>query len=243
MNINDPLDRDKEEAEEGESKDIAPGFPDVDDCFHGFYAEFVPTGDGAQKTVSGADSYIGNTLELEYRGSGKEKHLVLVAKNGVSLGPVPHRVNLRLERLLDAGWDVTVMFSLITYSQDDKKFFAEVAFMCLNPDQPDNVHEALEEYVRQQTKRLKGGDHPLLSLTQKEFEKVVSTNGEWCLTAGAPLTKKQKNRMKYRNRQSFSEKLIDMSADHNIGCSIASVVFMALLFLIAGVIIWAIFFR
>lgn len=248
MNINDPLERDSEESEESEASEsesskASPGFPDVSDCYFGFYAEFLPKGDGAQKTVSGADCYIGSELQIERRGSGKDSHLVLIARNGISLGPVPHRVNARLERLLDNGWEVKSLLSLVTYTQDDKKFYAEAAFMCFAPDMSHKVQGAMEEYARQQTKRIKGGDHPSLVLSQENFERVVSSNGGWYMTPRAELTKKQKNRMSYKSHQSLSDRLVDMSTVHEKGCAVLAVIFMALLFLAAGFIIWLIFYR
>ncbi len=86
--------------------------------------------------------------------------------------------------------------------------------------------------------RIKGGDHPLTSLTQGQFEKVIESQGDWYLTHQAPLPKKDENKIIFKRRQNFTDKLIDLSIEHRIGCSIISIlIFIVIIAAIIALVI------
>ena len=109
--------------------------------------------------------------------------------------------------------------------------------MAINPEGTEAA-ESLRGFVKRILKRIKGGDHPHVALTQEQFEKVLETRGEWCMTRGAPMPEKRKGEVVFKRRQSRTEYLQGLSYEHRVGCSIASWSFIALVVVGIVLLVW-----
>ncbi len=262
MNITDPLD--KQNNLDDSTENESPKLPRVNDCFFGLYIDFMPEDSNAQKFLANSASYIGLELCLQEidatsgsagdadAGSGSDNdagagadansssknNLWIAAKNGNAIAKVPNKYAKELYAALSEGWNITALISMVTYSKKEGKFFVEAAFMGISPNCDEPLCNALQKFESHQIKRIKGGDHPTIGLSQSQFEKVIETGGEWYMTKIAKLTDDQKKRMSYKKSQSLTGKMVDMSQNHQRGCAFASTI---ILLAMAALIVWAIF--
>lgn len=254
MNITDPLDKQKNFGEtEVESDDAGNNaksskIPRANECFFGLYVDLMPVDKDAQKFLANDASYVGMELCLKNKPSdiqsadadsnlASTSSLWIEAKNGNPIAKVPDEYAQKLFALMSENWDIFALLSMVTYSKKEGKFFAEIAFMCISPNCDEATNCSLHKFIDHQTRRIKGGDHPTISLGQKQFEKVIETGGEWYMTKIAKLSDDQKKRMSYKKSQSLTGKIVDTSLSHQKGCAAASTI---ILLIMAGLIIWGV---
>jgi hypothetical protein len=248
VNIDEAEEEQQEEEQEEEQPAEESEYPRAEDCYLGMYVTFRPQSKEGQGTMTSAECAIGAKVDIVFPDSensegdaqddDREKVDVptFVGRSGGQLAPVPDKEAATLQKLHDEGWDIEAVLSLVMYRQKDHVFSGEVAIFCYD-SQMENV-SAIVEFKRQSIKRIKGGDHPKISLHQKNFEKVLSSNGEWFMTKGEPLPKLGKGEAYFKKRQTATDKMVDMSIEHRAGCTVASTAGLVVIVLLIIGLIW-----
>ncbi|MCR5845416.1 MAG: hypothetical protein K6G78_02470 [bacterium] len=237
MNINKATDPNKPEAPSTAIDSAEPrpeGAPRVSDHYAAFTFTVAGSEDNDLAKLSSTNCSIGERLPLSFEDGGK---VVLMTRGRNLLAVVPQEHAARLRELDARGWEIVITPLLVLYTQESKSFSGEFAAMAINP-QGAEVAESLRGFVRRILKRIKGGDHPHVTLTQEQFEKVLETRGEWCVTRGAPMPEKRKGEVVFKRRQSRTEYLQGLSYEHRVGCSIASWSFIALVVVGIVLLVW-----
>ncbi len=193
----------------------------------------------SSKGSNGRNSSKGNKHRSENHEKGCGKIATLSSRSDRFLSGLTQEESDKLYALAQEGWEITAIVTLVTFNMQKSRYTGEATFMCYNPKVEEARH-AIEKFERTTIKRVKGGDHPSAKLSQKEFDKVLETDGEWFYTKMTPLPKLPKGEAYYKKRQSWSDRLIDMSLEHRVGCSIVS---FAVIALVIVVVLLIVFFR
>ena len=233
---------------DGGGKAAETALPRVGERYKAFIIAPVaePTDDIDQKFIAGADCGIGSEVRIVFPGEDEGKSegnrgavarsvpaggISIESRSGRPIGRVTGAVADKIIEYQTRGWDVTAHLTLITLDRERREFSTEVVVFCLSPED-DAIHEALQKFKRGLLRRIKRGENPKPQLTQKDFERVVRTGGEWCYTAIAKEPELRDDEAFFKRRQSLADRVADLGMDHRIGCSIASIVIIAAIVLL-----------
>lgn len=224
-----------------------PKHPVVDEHYHGFYANFSARSKEARGLLASSECIIGTRLYPVF----EQKMDLPSGDDDVSSGPRTLRLDARnarplaelhpfdaepLLRLHDKGWIIDARLSLVVYSEEDKTFRGEAAFICYDP----SCKIPLENFAKNIVRRIGGGEHPGLSLSQEQFNRVLDSNGAWYLTKAVPLPEREQGEVIFKRHRSWSDVLVEAAVEGNVGCKFASIAFWVALALLA---IWFFFLR
>lgn len=231
-------------------RDEPSAVPRVGDRYKAFVVEPVskPSEDPDEKFVAGADCGIGSEVRILFPGEGVTNgspnsptgrggtgtatgELTIESRSGRPIGRVTGAVADKILEYRARGWEVTAHLTLITLDREQREFSTEAVVFCISPEE-DSVREALLKFKKGLLRRIKRGENPKPQLSQKEFERVVRTRGEWCYTAVAREPELGKDEAFFKRRQSLADRVADLGMDHRIGCSIASIVIIAVIILL-----------
>lgn len=231
MNINDPLNMaDPDELDRESDNDSAEDLDEssyVENNYWGFNAEFEARDDGGAEFLTSPAGHIGCELNLTIeRDQHDDPVALLQTPAGKTVGQLPEFQTRRLASLLEQGWEARALLVLVSCSTDQKRFFGEVSVLCRNPQGVLGQRE-FDEFCKQMLTRIKGGDHPAVALDQQQFDNVVRSGGTWAITPAAKMLYKKGQRLSYKRRLSWSDRMVAYAMGHRSGCSAASIVFLA----------------
>ncbi|MDR2109340.1 MAG: hypothetical protein LBP28_07800 [Coriobacteriales bacterium] len=229
-------------------------FVPVASCYDGFYASFVPAGRDGEIYLAGGEGVIGSPLAFraavaatapeglpgaaaaapegaattaaaEPAKLGAAPELQLLNHAGLTIARLDADTSKRLTDHINSGWQVTLLLSLVLYSQKLRSHTAELACLCYDPA----FAETFEAFARNIAFRVRKGDHPALALSQDQFIRVVESRGAWYLTRSEALPAREPGVIVYKRRRSLGEGLVEQAYQGKRGCKLAAIGFWALL--------------
>ena len=182
------------------------------------------------RAMAGSECTIGCRLGIDFSDDGG---VTLLSPRSTMLGSLSPDDAAAVNSCRERGWDVEARLELVAWSQEDGAWSGEIAIVCRDGSDPE-IATALEGFSKRLATRIRGGDHPSPALSQGQFEKVLESGGQWCLTDPAPLPSKNGGKTVFRRHQTFTDKLVEASMEHRAGCTVAS--FAALAVIVAAIV-------
>lgn len=188
------------------------------DHYLGFLAWVDATDGEGGRAMAGAECTIGSRLSLEVADDGT---VTVLSPRNTPIGNLPDDAAAKVISTMNRGWEVVARLELVGWDSEEDVYSGEIAIVCHDPSDPE-IHAAVTGFSSRLATRIRGGDHPTPCLSQGEFEKVVESGGQWCLTKMAPLPSRKDGIMVFRRRQTFTDRLVESSMEHRAGCTIAT---------------------
>ncbi|MDR2957860.1 MAG: hypothetical protein LBU61_06775 [Coriobacteriales bacterium] len=226
----------KPEPETEQNTGPAIQYPAVDDCYLGFYQRFSPDGKAGWQFLAGVEGIIGTQVRTR---AVSDKRELLGIDNRV-IGFAEGAEISHLNALEQAGWLVECRLSLSVYHPDQKSYSGEVAWIAYN-SAIDKKWQAFQAFIDNLTFRIAFGTHPGLALDQQQFEQVLRSKGQWCLTKDVPIDPLPSGALIHKRSRSLADRLVHTAIQHRLGCNIAAWVFIALLLIAAGIALYVVF--
>ena len=210
-----------------------------DTRYFGTYCRLDETSGDSGIIVDGNSWPIGSELELtpqlHVTARGKEVPRVVLGKGDKAAGFVPEGAFKQLKKCLDADWTCRAIVSLVVYDKLAEKHWVEAALFCY----PEELSESMGVFVSNMAARIAKGEHPVVSLSEKELSYVLDSKGAWVQTKPQPLPELAKGSAYYKTKQTLTERLAWQAASGNKGCVVAIV---AVVVVVVALVVFA-FFR
>lgn len=191
------------------------------------------------KFLSSSESVIGSPVTLVFNTDEDGRASVgIESSRGYPLGHFSPEFSTRLSQLKQEGLICKAYLSTVVFAESSGMFWGEFAVICYAPGND----TAWEHYCVNLRARIANGDHPDMHLGEKNRERVIESNGEWCLNKSVPYDKLERGVVYYKKRRSWSDALVEMAVGGNIGCKVGSWVCFIVLVLALVFFVWRWFF-
>jgi hypothetical protein len=211
-------------------------YPKVKQVYSGFYLRFDPDTTEGYHLLASSNCIIGTRLYPLFESDAVDDPIVhLDARHQQRLADLSSTDADHLATLRRQNWIIQINLATVFYEESSRRFWGEAAVMAYNPRADCDI-TSVETFIGHLVRRIKGGEHPTLGLSQHQFEHVLESNGAWYLTSMLPLPKIKSGEVVFKRRMSPTERLTEAAAEGNKGCLVASILFWILL--VAGVIWW-----
>ncbi len=214
--------------------------PKVQQVYEGFYARFNPDDDEGYRLLAGANCIIGTNLYPVFASDDGENPTVHIeARHEQHLARFDRKTSERLNQLKQRGWVIQLNLSAVFYEESSHRFWGEVAVMTYDPQANCDL-VALKTFINHMVRRIRGGEHPNIALSQKQFEQVMESKGSWYLTRPVPLPATKSGEIIFKRKMSPTEHLTEAAANGNKGCMVTGILFWIA---VIAAIIWWFFLR
>lgn len=201
--------------------------------YYGTYCLLDETSGDSGIKVDGNSWPIGSEVELtpqlHVTERGKEVPRVVVGRKDQAAGFVPQDAFKHLKKAMDENWVCRAFPSAVIFDKTTDKYTVEIALMCYPLEQ----REAFDVFVERIAERIAKGEHPAVTLSEKERAHVLESNGQWSATKSQELPKLPKGRAYFKTRRTFTEGLALSAASGHYGkliaCILAVVVVIAVI--------------
>lgn len=192
--------------------------------YHGSYAKFITEDRNTAASFMGTDNIVGDRFTIESHYENGERTGWVVNRFGKPIGEIDQSVLDRVEVLKAKGWTVCALLVFVAFTEEPAPgyYWGEVALIAYDPKN----EEAFSNWVDLVGTKLAGGVRPDLKLGTKGFNQVLESNGSWFPTGRHQLPPKQKGTAFVKTERSSTERLVNQARKGNIGCTVASWVFL-----------------
>jgi hypothetical protein len=211
-----------------------------DQTYYATYCRLESTNADSHVTVDGNTLVIGAELaftpQVHLTEKGKEVARIVLGRGNQAMGFLPDDVYKRVEKLRDAGWICRAFTSVAVFDKLENAYWSEVAIFCYEQE----GQEIFDTFVNGMVKRIAQGEHPAVSLSPKELEQVIESQGSWLGTKQLKLPKLAAGSAYYKTKRTMTENLAYAAAEGNKGCYAGLFV---VVFTIIFSIVWFLFLR
>lgn len=192
--------------------------------YYGTYAKFITEDRNTAASFMGTDNIVGDRYTIEARYNDGKREGWVVNRFGKPVGEVDDALLDEVEVLKAKGWTVWALLVFVAFTEDPAPgyYWGEVAVIAYDPKH----EQAFSNWVNLVGNKLASGVRPDLKLGTKGFNQVLESNGDWFPSGRHQLPAKQKGTAFVKTERSSTERLVNQARKGNIGCTVASWVFL-----------------
>ena len=201
----------------------------MDQSYEGFYAEYDTPSKNVGSMLMGADSLVGDDLQVDFRTEDGRVVAWLLNKFGAEVGFLDAEGSRKLQLANARDQKIRVLLSFVAYSDTPEPghYWGEVAVICFNPA----YSEEMDAFADRIGARMADGVRPAINLGSSAVRKIFDEQ-DWMPADTVPLPKKEKGMAVLKDHQSMSEKMIEQGRARNKGCYVVSWAFIIVVVLV-----------
>ena len=201
----------------------------MDQSYEGFYAEYDTPSKNVGSMLMGADSLVGDDLQVDFRTEDGRVVAWLLNKFGAEVGFLDAEGSRKLQLANARDQKIRVLLSFVAYSDTPEPghYWGEVAVICFNPA----YSEEMDAFADRIGARMADGVRPAINLGSSAVRKIFDEQ-DWVPADTVPLPKKEKGMAVLKDHQSMSEKMIEQGRARNKGCYVVSWAFIIVVVLV-----------
>lgn len=210
------------------------------ETYYATYCRLDTTSGDSHVNVEGNSVVVGSELalteQLHVTERGKELGRIVISRGDQAFGFLPAPVYKQVAKFMADGWTCRAFAVVDIFDKRVNEHTVEVAVFCY----PSVEGEIFNIYIGGLEKRIAKGEHPVVTLSQKELERVVETHGAWDGAKSQKLPKLEKGSAYYKTRRTFTENMALAAAEGNKGCWAGLFI---VTFIVIFTILWFLFLR
>ena len=198
--------------------------------YYATYCRFTAHGKDEFAALLGADSIVGDQLQIVLEPAGQQSQAVLVNRFGARIGTINPDMTEQIQLAQARGWHTGALLASVYLSDTDDgaSYWGEVVVLC-HADDP-----AFSTFATTLSGALAQGIRPNVELGESGVDQVIQSGGAWLPTGRTPLPDTQKGTALVKDRMSPNEHVVELARKRNPGCMAAGVAFI--LALVAGAV-------
>ena len=188
------------------------------------YTRFDTVDKEAAAAFLGADNIIGSRFSIEHEITPELNRAWIVNPFGKKMGYLNSDIAEKVDLCKAKGWTTVALLALVAFSEEPAPglYWGEVVIISYDP-----AYEiAFSTFVEGISKQLSKGIRPNVVLGPDALQKVLDTQGSWVPADRVALPKKEKGTAWVKTQQTGTEALVEQARKGNIGCTIASWIFL-----------------
>ena len=171
------------------------------------YARFDTVDKEAAAAFLGADNIVGDTFTVDHEITPDSNKAWIVNPFGKKMGYLSPKVAEQVDLCKAKGWNTVAILALVAFSEQPEPglYWGEVVIISYDPA----YESAFSTFVEGIRKQISKGVRPKVKLGPDSLQKIIDTQGAWLKT-----------------ERSGTEALVEQARKGNIGCTIASWIFL-----------------
>lgn len=188
------------------------------------YARFKTVDKEAAASFFGADNIIGDTFTIDHEITPNSNRAWIVNPFGKKMGYLSSKVASQVDICKAKGWNTVAILALVAFSEEPApgEYWGEVVIISYDPA----YESAFSIFVEKIQKEISKGIRPKVSLGPDSLKKIIDNHGNWVPSDRVALPKKEKGTAWVKTEKSGTEALVEQARKGNIGCTIASWIFL-----------------
>jgi len=196
------------------------------DIYSGFYARFDTVSKKEASQLLGSDNLVGDIYEIEFRLEDKRRIAWLKNRFGAVVGFFGEDTSRELSLAEARGWKISALLSFVAYTDSPApgEYWGEAAIVCFDPQE----EAVFSVFLEGLSKVMAEGLRLNVELGKQGVAQVLANKGKWTPKNTVPLPGKEKGVAFLKTRRGLNEGLVELARQRNVGCYIASWLFVAL---------------
>lgn len=188
------------------------------------YARFDTVDKEAAAAFLGADNIVGDTFTVDHEITPDSNKAWIVNPFGKKMGYLSPKVAEQVDLCKAKGWNTVAILALVAFSEQPEPglYWGEVVIISYDPA----YESAFSTFVEGIRKQISKGVRPKVKLGPDSLQKIIDNQGAWLPSDRVALPKKEKGTAWVKTERSGTEALVKQARKGNIGCTIASWIFL-----------------
>ena len=198
--------------------------------YYATYCRFTAHNKDEFAALLGADSIVGDQLQIVLETAGQAREAVLLNRFGARIGTLNPDMTEQVQLAQARDWHILALLASVYLSDTNEgaSYWGEVVVVC-----HDN-NPVFPVFVSTLSTALAQGIRPNVELGESGVDQVVQSGGTWLPTGRTPAATTQKGTALVKDRMSPNEHMVELARKRNPGCMLAGIAFIVAL--IAGAI-------
>jgi hypothetical protein len=188
------------------------------------YARFETESKEAAAAFLGADNIIGDAFTIESEYVDGKRTAYIVNPFGKRMGFVSEKTAEQVDLCTAKGWTTVALLALVAFSEKPAPglYWGQVLIVSYDPQ----YEAAFSTFVSGLGKQLGNGIRPDANLGRESLQQVIDSQGNWTPTGRVAMPEKKKGTAWVKTERTGTERLVEKARGGNMGCTIASWIFL-----------------
>lgn len=188
------------------------------------YARFETPDKETAAAFFGANNIIGDAFSIEREYVDGEARAWIVNPFGQRMGILEEKAAEKVDLCNARGWTTVALLALVAFTEKPAPgfYWGEVVIISYDPA----YEAAFSTFANGVGTMLGKGIRPDVNLGRGSLQKVVESGGEWMPSDRVAMPNKEKGTAWVKTERSGTEMLVGQARKGNIGCTIASWIFL-----------------
>jgi hypothetical protein len=194
--------------------------------YSGSYVRFVTEDKDVAMGFLGINNLVGDRYSIESKYENGERSDWMVNAWGETMGKVDRRVADRLDLAQAKGWTTVALLTFVAFTEGKEgepgRYWGELAVISYDP----KYEGAFSNFLEKLGEAYGDGIRPDLNIGKQGLQELVEKDGDYLPSGRKPLPTLEKGSAFVKTERSANEKLVNQARKKNLGCMIASWVFI-----------------
>lgn len=199
----------------------------ADSRYFGTYARFDTEDKRKAADLLGADNLAGDRYDIEFVLGENDSTAWLKSRFGKLVGYLDDKAAHEVSLCQAKGWKTAAYLSFVAFTEEPEPgvYWGQVAIISYDP----SIEDAMKPFLSKLSQMLGDGVRPQVDLGSGAVDQLIQTKGTWFPKGRVEIPKHDKKTSVVKDHRSPNERLIERSRSGNLGCYIASWLFLLML--------------